>query len=272
MTAFASTGKYRVVAFDMRGYGMSSRPEPSWARRGDYAMEHLIADVKAVIETLGYQHCTLVSHDWGGMVAWAFAFAHRNMIEKLIVMNAPHPRAMRDNASLKQVFRSWYVLFFQLPFVPALLLRLNRFAFLSDAFFGKPMGIRRNEPLTLKPEEVDVYKWGFDQAGGVEAPLHYYRNVLTANAGFQAKIFSSRHGLFQPPTLLIWGENDAALGVELTRGMDKYCRDCSVKVIKNASHWVQQDAVTDVLTEMALFLGVDRITQPISLTIEKTSK
>lgn len=107
--AYAFSSKYRVVAPDMRGFGRTPRAEPSWWAAADYKIETLVEDVRQLILAHGKTTCTLVAHDWGGIVAWAFAYAHPEMVDRLVIMNAPHPLVFEDCISFAQILKSFYV-------------------------------------------------------------------------------------------------------------------------------------------------------------------
>ena len=107
---------FSVVAPDLRGYNLSDRPREV----GAYRLDHLVEDVAAVMRATGRARAHVVGHDWGGVIAWALAGAHPELVDKLVIMNAPHARSYVETVrrSLRQMLRSWYVLFFQLPLLP----------------------------------------------------------------------------------------------------------------------------------------------------------
>ncbi|MDJ0789755.1 MAG: alpha/beta fold hydrolase, partial [Myxococcota bacterium] len=108
---------YKVVALDLRGYNESDKPKEPEA----YKMEELLKDVEGVIRGLGYESCILVGHDWGGAIAWSFAYAYPDLVDKLIVMNLPHPaKFMEGLKTPQQLVKSWYIFLFQLPWLPEL--------------------------------------------------------------------------------------------------------------------------------------------------------
>ena len=129
LRAFADD--YYVVAPDMRGYNQSDKPR---GRRA-YRLDVLVEDVRALIEDLGYERCVLVGHDWGGAVAWQFAYTYPEMLERLVVMNLPHPvRFYEGLSTLAQLRRSWYILFFQLPWLPEKVLSRRDFRPIAGVF------------------------------------------------------------------------------------------------------------------------------------------
>ncbi|NJK36864.1 MAG: alpha/beta hydrolase [Oscillatoriales cyanobacterium RM2_1_1] len=221
---------YKVVALDMRGYNDSDKPREVSA----YRPEAVIADIKAVIEALDYEQCILVGHDWGGAIAWGFAYAYPEMVEKLIVLNIPHPAKFKDGLwNLEQLQKSWYIFFFQLPILPELFLQADDYRAIAAAFID--MAIDKS---TFSSEDLEAYKDAAARRGALTAMVNYYRNI------FQGLLDPNRAeewGLLRVPTLMIWGEDDQALCRELTYGTDEYVEDFQVRYISACSHWVQQE-------------------------------
>lgn len=233
MPVLAELG-YTVWAPNLRGYGGSSRPRG----RAAYAMPHLLDDVAGLIDAARARGIsgptTLVAHDWGGVIAWTFALAGMRPLERFIVMNLPHPtlftRGLRTWAQLK---RSWYVFFFQLPWLPEkLLLARNAFA-VGEAFRGMAIDKSRF------PESVlDHYRKNAQLPGAMTAMLNYYRANFR---GTPPKEWTDPP-LLETPTLMIWGEEDSALGKELTYGTEDLVSDITIRYLPQVSHWVQQEA------------------------------
>ncbi|CAF2891059.1 unnamed protein product [Rotaria sp. Silwood2] len=255
--------KYRVVAIDQRGYGLSSKP----SNVGDYKVEILVRDIADIIEQLSeidkfsildiglfffwlifldYKSCVLVGHDWGAVVSWACAMLYPNLIDKLIIMNVPHPAAYRDNISLKQLRRSWYMFFYQIPFIPELLFASDDFATFKRIFYTKPMGLINKHNMTA--DDFEVYLYTFSQKGTPTAAINYYRALFRHQRDdLQAQI--------TVPVLIVWGCQDAALGEELADASQNYCSNVQLKKIQNASHWVNQDVPDEVNQYMEAFLN-----------------
>ena len=106
---------YRVWAPNMRGYGGTSKPEGI----ENYALDHLTQDVAALIDSSGAEEVTLIAHDWGAIVAWAFAIRKIRPLKRLVIMNVPHPKVgEREIRHWRQLRRSWYIFFFQIPRLP----------------------------------------------------------------------------------------------------------------------------------------------------------
>lgn len=219
---------YKVVALDLRGYNESEKPKEVEA----YRMQELMRDVEGVILGLGYQSCVLVGHDWGGAIAWNFAYKYSQRVAQLIVMNLPHPalfsEALRSNP--QQVFRSWYIFLFQLPGIPEWILQWNDYDAIATAF--KTMAIDKS---TFTTADLNAFKNAAAKSGAITAMLNYYRNI------FQGFAQPQSWGILEVPTLMIWGEEDAALGKELTYGTEAYVQDFRIRYIPHCSHWVQQE-------------------------------
>ncbi len=232
---------YKVVALDQRGYNDSDKLTDVSA----YRMAELVADVRGVIQGLGYDRCILVGHDWGGAVAWNFAYAHPEMLEKLIVLNLPHPAKFAAGLRTpQQLLKSSYIFFFQIPFLPELVIQSFDYRLLEEAFTGMAV-----DKTAFTSADLDAYKQAAAKPGALTAMLNYYRANI-----FQPELTSREWDVLQVPTLLIWGENDTALGKELTYGTEAYVQDLTVRYIPNCSHWVQQEQPQLVNQYMQEFL------------------
>ena len=215
---------WRAAAPDLRGYGDSSRPQG----KSPYRIEHLVDDVTALFEVLGARRRVLIGHDWGGVIAWRAALRGAPL-DGLVILNAPHPATFRRALkSLEQRLKSWYVAYFLLPWLPELMLRRNHGEALAAL-------LRRQSP-NFSPELLDILRRNIVQPGAATAMLNYYRaNAITLGGpGPWARI--------EVPTLMIWGENDIALSLSLTEGLEPFVADFTLRRIPEASHWVQQDA------------------------------
>ncbi|CAF0779997.1 unnamed protein product [Rotaria sp. Silwood1] len=233
---------YQVVAIDQRGYGLSSKP----SNVGDYKVEILARDIADIIEQLGYQSCVLVGHDWGAIVSWTCAMLYPNLIDKLIIMNVPHPAAFRHNLSLKQLRKSWYIFFYQIPFIPELLFASDDFATFKRLFYTKGIGLVN--PQNMTEDDLEVYTYTFAQKGTPTAAINYYRAAFRHQRNdLQVQV--------TVPVLIVWGCQDGALGEELADASQNYCSNVRLKKIRNASHWVQQDAPDEVNQYMEAFLN-----------------
>ncbi|AFY41319.1 alpha/beta fold hydrolase [Nostoc sp. PCC 7107] len=218
---------FQVVALDLRGYNDSEKPQEQSA----YIMDEFIKDVEGVIKGLGHEKCVLLGHDWGGAIAWCFAYAHPEMLEKLIILNLPHPAKFAQGLSTpQQLMRSWYMFLFQLPVIPEFLLQAFDYQPIAQAIQGT--AVNKN---AFTASDLEAYKKAAAKSGALTAMLNYYRNI------FSHFLPNKNWGILDVPTLLIWGENDTALGKELTYGTDVYVSNLQIQYIPNCGHWVQQE-------------------------------
>lgn len=238
--ALAEAG-YRVVAPDLRGYNETEKT----VGVSSYRVEQLTADVAALVRHLGYERAHIVGHDWGGVVAWLMPVHYPEIVDRLVVMNGPHPGAfVRELQTFDQLRRSWYILFFQLPWLPELL--FTAFGLLSlDVLF-------KTEPRrgAFDDEDIRRYKDAFRQPGAMHAAINWYRAAFRRGPGGLAR---QARGI-TAPTLLIWGERDRHLTSRLCDGLEPWVADLRVERL-DASHWVQADAPERVNTLLAEFLG-----------------
>jgi epoxide hydrolase 4 len=221
---------YRVWAPDLRGYGGSSKP----AGVSAYDIEILVEDVAALIEASGAKEILLIGHDWGALIAWQYAMFGRLPIFKLIIMNVPHPAlAQKGLRTLKQLAKSWYIFFFQIPWIPEWLLARDDYAAITQSFRGMAVDKSRFPDDVLR-----VYRDSAARPGALTAMINYYRALIR---GLRR---TRRRGTarIDIPTLMIWGEADTALGKELTYGTDEYVSDLTLRYLPHVSHWVQQEA------------------------------
>jgi len=228
---------YRVWAPNQRGYGHSHRPP----NIEDYALAHLVDDVGALIDVSGAEHVTLFGHDWGGAVAWAAALSHaRPQIERLVVMNLPHPRKFVENirGNWRQRLRSFYVLVFQIPRFPEWLLTRKDAQLVARAFTEAS-----GRPERFPEDVLEIYRANALEPGAATAMLNWYR--ATVRGGPKAREAFMGEGKLDIPTLMVWGEYDRALGKELTFGTEELVEDFTLRYLPT-SHWVNQEAPEDV--------------------------
>lgn len=232
----------RAWAPNQRGYGATTRPRGVAA----YRLERLLEDVAALVDASGCRRLTLIGHDWGGAVAWFFAMRRVRPLERLVVMNLPHPalmrRALRENRTQRR--RSWYALFFQIPWLPELLLRRRGARAIGEAF--RSMAV---DPSRFPDEVLAVYRENALRPGALTAMLNWYRAARTLrDEDFEAPVL-------EVPTLIVWGEQDTALGVELLEGTEALVEDLTVRRLPGVSHWVQQEAPGKVNAILEAWLG-----------------
>jgi len=221
---------WRAWAPDLRGYGESERPP----RVADYAIERLLDDVSGLIAASGARETLLVGHDWGGVIAWYFAMRRPREIARLCVMNLPHPACMECALRGRQLLRSWYALFFQLPWLPEALLAAGDYRAIRRAFAGMAVDKSRFPDSVLAE-----FRDNAARPGALRAMVNYYRALLRGGARRQRALGYPR---IETPTLMIWGEEDRALGLETTYGTERHVSDLVLRYLPGVSHWVQQEA------------------------------
>jgi len=236
---------YRVWAPNQRGYG-NTLPRPK--NVVDYEMQHLIDDVAALIDASGARRVTLIAHDWGGAVAWMYALRPPRPIERLVIMNVPHPAILRARLrdSSAQKLRSWYFLFFQLPVLPELLLGAGHARAIGRVFTQTATNKAR-----FTTDILEVYRDQASRPGVLTAMLNWYR---AAPRGMRAQL-KLGVPVIDVPTMMVWGEADAALGKETTYGTDAYVSNLRINYLPGISHWVQQDAPDEVNALLQSFLS-----------------
>ena len=232
---------WHAVAPDLRGYGDSSRP----VGRDPYRIKHLVADAAALFDAYGARRRLLIAHDWGAAIAWAFALRQARPLDGLVIMNVPHPAIFRAvlRRSAEQRKRSRYMLFFQLPWLPEAVLTRNDAAPIARMFAG--MAVNK---AAFPPDVLRHYRDNAQKPGAITAMLNYYRANATA-LGTQRP-----SPVIDVPTLMIWGEADTALGLELTEGYEPYVADFTLERLPRVSHWVQQEAPEPVNEKLTAWM------------------
>ncbi|TVZ00445.1 alpha/beta hydrolase [Trebonia kvetii] len=232
---------FRVVAPDMRGYNLSSKPADVAA----YDSGQLTADIRGLIQERGAGSALLVGHDWGGTVAWDLAMNHPEMVDRLVILNAAHPRKLSQGLHHPgQLRKSWYFFFFDLPELPESVVHANNWHFfrhfLHDA---RP---------AYTPQEMDRYVQAWSQPGAATGMINYYRSSVRQD---QKKAEAALVPV-QAPTLVIWGQRDHYLGQELAEpDHDDVPNLDRVERLPDASHWVHHDEAERVNALIANFFA-----------------
>lgn len=238
----------------MRGYNQSDKP----VGVASYSTSALTQDVKSLIEGMGEGKAIVVGHDWGGAVAWNLAMTAPEYVKKLVILNCPHPLALVDaflSMRFRQLQKSWYIFFFQLPEAPEKVLSLNNYQFLKRMVVGSAVNKQ-----AFTDEDVQKYVEAWSKPGALTASINYYRaNMNPAQIlsmpKEQQEALARRSPRVRCPTLVIWGEDDAALDKSLTLGMEKYVEGpYEIRYIENCGHWVQQEAPDPVNAYLLDFL------------------
>lgn len=237
MAPVAAAG-FTAIAPDLRGYNRSDAPAGVEA----YAIDHLVSDVAAIVHSAGFARAHLVGHDWGGIIAWQFAAAHPDLLDRLVILNAPHPAIfMKRVRRPPQLFRSWYAAFFQLPLLPETALRAFDFAAIRHLLRTTPA-----RPDTFSDVDIDHYVQGLTRPGGLTAALNYYRAA--------ARHRPKRRARTDARTLVIWGERDAALTTGLLDGLERYAPNLHIERFPDIGHWIQNEAPAPVTRLLIDFL------------------
>jgi epoxide hydrolase 4 len=227
-------GGWRAVAVDMRGYNLSDKPAAVEA----YRMSHLVEDVRALAEHLGYRRFTLVGHDWGGAVAWAFALRHPEWLERLVIVNAPHPaifqRELAQNPAQQEASR--YMLMLRSPEAEAIL-SADGHAWLFEVVLARSL---RKGHLTEK--DAAAYRAAWSQPGALTGGLNYYRAARVGPPAPGEATAAAAGGRSVPtitvPTLVVWGERDGALLTGNLDGLEELVTSLTVRRIPEGTHWV----------------------------------
>ncbi len=230
---------YHVIVPDQRGYAHSDKPLDI----RDYRLDTLAADVLAIADACGRDRFRLIGHDWGGLVAWWTAARHPHRVEQLVVINAPHPDAwqtLRRNR-WKQLGKSWYVAFFQLPWLPEFVLRMRNFWLLRST-------LRRSaRDRTFTTGTLEHYVGVWSQPGALTAMLNYYRALLRRPRRPPARV--------TPPTLLLWGEQDHFLDRAVAEASLQLCDQARAVYFPDATHWVHLEEAEAINEEIASFFA-----------------
>jgi epoxide hydrolase 4 len=228
----------RVVVADQRGYGTSDKPPGVNA----YQLDLLAADVTALAETLGARRFRLVGHDWGGVVAWWTAARFADRVERLAILNAPHPAVFGPYVlrSPTQALRSTYIGFFQLPWLPEAMLGARNFGVLAA------MLTRTSRRLgAFRAGDLVIYRQAWAQPGALTAMLNWYRAV--------PRRWQSPERV-RMPALVLWGSRDPALERGLAEASLSLCDAGRIRWFETASHWLQHEEATAVNVALADFL------------------
>jgi len=222
---FSKSNEYTVIAPDMRGFNLSSKPDSV----KDYQVKYVIEDIRQLSEKLGHKKFTLVGHDWGGVIAWWFAIMHPDYLDRLVIINAPHPsvfqRELANNPDQQKA--STYIKFFCTAQAEHAL-SMNNYKGLFDSVFGDDLKARN---FTAADQQEYLKAWS--QPGALTGGLNYYRASFGMGSGLNPSSYQ-----VNVPTLVIWAEKDKYLMASNLTGLDQYVPNLTIKKIPDASHWV----------------------------------
>ncbi len=232
---------FRVWAPDQRGYNLSDKPLGTTA----YRLDELALDVLGLINAAGVDRCYLVGHDWGGAVAWWLAMRYPERVSKLAILNMPHPVVMLRSLTrnLAQLRRSWYVFFFQVPFLAEALLRNDDWERVELMLYAG------SKPGSFTPQDLELYRQAWWRKGAFTSMLNWYRAAL------QVPPPMTGDTRIHMPVLLQWGGQDIALGRELVQPSLDLCDRGSLVFYEDASHWVQLDEADSVNQHLIEFFS-----------------
>ena len=234
---------FKVVIPDLRGYNDSDKPATG------YDLDTLATDIRGLIYGLGYSKAHIVGHDWGGAIAWHMAQRFPQVMHRLAILNAPHPQAFVQalTRSLDQLWRSWYVVAFQIPGLPERLIRTNIKSFVQAVF--QEQAVRKG---AFTKADTAIYRAALEKPGVLSAAMSYYRQALNP------QIWLQQWRKITPvlaPTLVLWGEDDSFLSQELTADLEALVDGpFALKVIPDCGHWIQQEVPQTVNRELLQFL------------------
>lgn len=217
---------FRVIVPDQRGYNKSSKPSGVCS----YALTELVSDVIAIADQLGQERIFLAGHDWGAAVAWSVALLHPNRVAKLAILNVPHPSVMRRYLmkNRSQLRKSWYMFFFQLPYLPEAFLSASNFRRGAASLAGS------SRPGTFSEDDLAQYRAAWSQPGALTAMIHWYRAAFRYRAKFSDRTV-------RVPTRILWGLRDRFLMAEMAQDSLRYCTQAELIPFPEATHWLQHE-------------------------------
>jgi len=232
---------FHVVIPDQRGYNQSDKPR----RISAYKIDALALDIVGLIDEAGEARARVVGHDWGGAVAWWLGARHPERIERLAILNVPHPKVMRQTllTSSGQRGKSWYIFFFQLPGLPERMFSRNGFARGVEALRSS------SRPGTFTDADLDLYREAWSQPGAVRSMIHWYRAALRSQSQAAAPL------RIPVPTLLLWGAQDRFLGREMAQPSIDLCDEGRLEFFEDATHWLQHEEPEAVNQRLIEFLA-----------------
>ncbi len=223
---------HRAIAPDQRGYNESDKPKAA----ADYRLDRLADDVVGLIDALDLESVHLVGHDWGGVVAWWLGLARPDRIDRLAILNAPHPKTFRRHLTSRpaQMLKSWYMYLFQLPALPEQLLGAG------NGIVATRMLKATSRAGAFAPGELSTYREAWSKPGAWQGMLNWYR------AMFRHPPDPPENWRVEVPTLVVWGEQDQALDADLAAASLEWCENGDLEYLSDATHWVQHEYAAGV--------------------------
>ena len=226
---------YRCLAPNQRGYSPGARPP----RRRDYRIREIVEDIRALIDASGAERVHLAAHDWGAAAAWVAAAELPDRIATLTSFSVPHPGAfLKGLVTSRQGLMSWYMYFFQLPWLP------ERFLLGSN---GSALRMSKSlQSAGQSPEAADRDAQAMAAPGVLTAALNWYRAMPLTDLRQAA-------GKVSVPTMYVWTDKDIALAEKPARNTVRYVTgDYRFEILRGVSHWIPDecpDTAADLLLE-----------------------
>lgn len=233
---------FRVIVPDQRGYNLSDKP----IGMSSYRLNMLAQDVINLMDALMIEKASVCGHDWGGVVAWATAALHPDRIQRICVMDAPYPPVMTQIyiSHPRQLLKSSYIFFFQIPLLPEWVMRRQQWKILVDSLQ------RTSLQGTFSSEDFQCYRDAWQNDGAISAMLNWYRAMVWTPSVIKRNMRISQ------PALILWGAKDFALGVELAEASLQLCQNGRLEVFERAGHWIQHEEPTRVYNHLTEFFQV----------------
>jgi pimeloyl-ACP methyl ester carboxylesterase len=234
---------FKVVVPDLRGYNDSDKPQSG------YDLDTLSEDIRGLIEGLGYLRAHVVGHDWGGAIAWHLAQKFPHYLDRLAILNAPHPQRFMQEllGNLDQLRRSWHVLAFQVPGLPEWLIQQNLQSFVRNLF--QEQAVRKG---AFTSRDTEIYRAALAKPGVLSAAVSYYRQWLSPQTWFHN--WGRSPDPITVPTLVLWAEDDFLLSRKMTEDIDQLIHaPYQFKLLPHCGHWIQQEAPQTVNRELLRF-------------------
>lgn len=238
---FFSEQGYRVIVPDQRGYNLSSKP----ASIGAYTLDTLVQDIVELIGQVSEAPVYVVGHDWGAAVAWKLAETHPELVQKLVILNVPHPKVLMQTLkkSIRQLFKSWYIGFFQLPELPEKVLSAGNFTLLARTL------TQTSNPGSFTETDITEYKKAWRHPQALQSMIHWYRALRKNPESMQET------QTITIPVLILWGAHDIALRQSMAHDSLTYCQNGQLLVHEDATHWIHQDQSAFVNEQILRFIG-----------------
>jgi epoxide hydrolase 4 len=216
---------FHVVVPDQRGYNLSSKPRGKSA----YKLEVLIMDIALLIKSLTTDKIILVGHDWGGAVSWSLSMYHPELIDKMVILNMPHPQVMKDTlkSDMRQKLSSWYVGFFQVPWLPEFLSSRFNFSMLESSMR------KTSNPSTFSVVDMAHYKKAWGQRKALKSMIHWYRAFRESDLQVDIKVTVQ--------TLILWGAKDRFLVQDMAGKSLAKCQEGQLNLLQDLTHWLHHE-------------------------------